>query len=147
MASSSSAPYTPPNHRPPASITELAERAKASVWDPDKPLKHWLRTAEGARAAGKTYTERGDLENAFLELAKAATIVLEKMPTYKDYKVLLSSTQRHNMGQVSVRYVFLWISCVFRVRVSSSGEHLWRFRDRYLWQWRPQMFDIHHRDL
>ncbi|KAI0062561.1 hypothetical protein BV25DRAFT_1885276 [Artomyces pyxidatus] len=82
----------------PVSIAELAERAKAAVGESPKGLKHWLRTAEAARHAGKRYTEQGELENAFVEYAKAATIVLEKLPNHKDYRVLLNSAQRHNMG-------------------------------------------------
>ncbi|TFY76569.1 hypothetical protein EWM64_g7444 [Hericium alpestre] len=95
--SPSTASYTHTNGRP-LSIAELAERAKADPWDSQKPLKHWLRTAESSRSAGKRYAEQGDLENAFVELARAATIVLERLPAHQDYRVLLNSQQRHNMG-------------------------------------------------
>jgi hypothetical protein len=39
-----------------------------------------------------------------VEYAKAATIVLEKIPGHPEYRVLLSTTQRHNMGLV--RYLY-----------------------------------------
>ncbi|KAL6309483.1 hypothetical protein BKA93DRAFT_760290 [Sparassis latifolia] len=82
----------------PATIAELAARAKDNLWDPSKGVKHWLRTAEKARRAGSTYLNTGDFERAFVEYAKAATIVLERLPTHKDYHDLLSAEQRHNLG-------------------------------------------------
>ncbi|TFY61127.1 hypothetical protein EVG20_g7174 [Dentipellis fragilis] len=97
MTPSASSPYAQSSSRPP-SIAELADRAKADSWDPQRPLKHWLRTAEHLRSSAKQSLERGDLESAFVEFARAARIVLEKMPTHEDYKVLLNAQQRHNMG-------------------------------------------------
>ena len=85
----------------PHSIVELAERAKLSLGDDPRPFKSWLRIAENARREAKGLQEQGDLESAFVEFAKAATIVLEKIPAHPDYRVLLSQTQRHNMGLVS----------------------------------------------
>ncbi|KAI0315779.1 hypothetical protein OF83DRAFT_1061511, partial [Amylostereum chailletii] len=90
--------------RPPRTISELAEIAKAGLGSGNQTemgLKNWLRTAETARHEGKRYVENDYLENAFVEYAKAATIVLEKLPLHKDYRVLLNSSQRHNMGLVS----------------------------------------------
>jgi STAM-binding protein len=43
-------------------------------------VKHWLKAGENHRRAGKAYVEANDLESAFVEYAKAATIVLEKLP-------------------------------------------------------------------
>jgi STAM-binding protein len=91
-------PQEPPR---PHSIAELAEHAKHSLGDDTRPFKSWLRIAENARRDAKSFQEQGDLESAFIEFARAATIVLEKIPTHPDYRVLLSSTQRHNMGLVS----------------------------------------------
>ncbi|KAI0045627.1 hypothetical protein FA95DRAFT_1560979 [Auriscalpium vulgare] len=98
-ASTNPSPTRPQPNRPPVSIAELADRAKAAIAESSpKGLKHWLRTAENARREGKRYAEDGELENAFVEYAKAATIVLEKLPNHKDYRVLLTSAQRHNMS-------------------------------------------------
>jgi len=95
----------PPQHQAspsrPYSIRELAERAKQILGDNPRPFKAWLRIAETARRDAKSFQEQGDLESAFMEYAKAATIVLEKIPAHLDYRVLLSTTQRHNMGLVS----------------------------------------------
>ncbi len=85
----------------PHSIAELAELAKQSLGDDARPFKTWLRIAENARRDAKSFQEQGDLESAFIEFARAATIVLEKIPSHPDYRVLLTSTQRHNMGLVS----------------------------------------------
>ncbi|KAI0249308.1 hypothetical protein BJV78DRAFT_1088396, partial [Lactifluus subvellereus] len=85
----------------PHSIAELAEIAKHTLGDDNRPFKTWLRIAENARRDAKNFQEQGDLEAAFIEFAKAATIVLEKIPAHSDYRVLLTSTQRHNMGLVS----------------------------------------------
>jgi STAM-binding protein len=92
----------PPLEAPrPHSIAELAEMAKQSLGDDARPFKTWLRIAETARRDAKGFQEQGDLESAFIEFARAATIVLEKIPSHPEYRVLLSQTQRHNMGLVS----------------------------------------------
>jgi USP8 dimerisation domain len=85
----------------PHSIAELADFAKQSLGDDPRPFKTWLRIAENARRDAKSFHEQGDAESAFMEYAKAATIVLEKIPAHPEYRVLLSTTQRHNMGLVS----------------------------------------------
>ncbi|KZV71237.1 hypothetical protein PENSPDRAFT_630656, partial [Peniophora sp. CONT] len=87
--------------RRPRTIAELAEAAKLGTDDDSLPLKQYLRNAETARKHGRRLYEEDDLENAFIQLARAATIVLEKLPAHKDYRALLNSTQRHNMGLVS----------------------------------------------
>ncbi|KIM53982.1 hypothetical protein SCLCIDRAFT_404930 [Scleroderma citrinum Foug A] len=84
--------------RRPLSIAELADRALHNLWDPSRSLKQWLKAADGFRKAGRSYVDAGDLEAAFVEFAKAATIILEKLPTHKEYYTLLSPTQRHNLG-------------------------------------------------
>ncbi|KAH9974434.1 hypothetical protein BGW80DRAFT_1304054 [Lactifluus volemus] len=105
-----SVPSIPPQSRPgpipsqlqepsrPHSIVELAERARLSLGDDPRPFKSWLRIAENARREAKGLQDQGDLESAFVEFARAATIVLEKIPAHPDYRVLLTPTQRHNMG-------------------------------------------------
>jgi hypothetical protein len=85
----------------PATIAELADKSREDLWDPNKSLKYWLRTAELARKAGKQYAEDGDYERSFVQLARAATIILERMPTHRDYHTLLTSDQRRNLVLVS----------------------------------------------
>jgi hypothetical protein len=88
----------------PHSIAGLAERAKQILGEDPRPFKAWLRISENARRDAKSFQEQGDLESAFVEYAKAAMIVLEKIPAHPDYCVLLSTTQRHNVGLVSYFY-------------------------------------------
>jgi STAM-binding protein len=86
--------------RRPATIAELAERARETNWDPSLSLKHWLKTAERYRDAGYAFIDSGDLEQGFVELARAATIVMEKAPTHRDYQTLLKPAMRKNLGSV-----------------------------------------------
>lgn len=88
-----------PNPRTrPSSIHELAEEALDNPWDPSKELKAHLRQAEKTRLAGKDFKASGDLESAFVEFARAATLVLEKLPQHRDYNTLLNKQQRHNLS-------------------------------------------------
>lgn len=86
--------------RPPATIPELAERALADPFDDRAPLKHHLRTAEKYRKEGKDLAKQGDLENAFVLLAKAATLVLEKLPAHREYHAMLTGEQQNNLALV-----------------------------------------------
>jgi STAM-binding protein len=91
----------PPSQLRPHSIAELAECAKQSLGDDVRPLKAWLGIAENALRDARSFCEQGDLDSAFVEYAKAATSVLERIPAHPDYRVLLDERQRHNMGLVS----------------------------------------------
>lgn len=85
----------------PSSIPELANRAFTNLWDPSKDFKHWLRAAERCRNTGKDYIIMGDLENAFVEYARAATLILDKMPTHSEYMTRLNPQQRESLTLVS----------------------------------------------
>lgn len=89
-----------PSNKPPSSIAELAQKATVDLYDDSKDFKYYLRLAEKHRKEGKESARRGDLEGAFVELARAATLVLEKLPMHKDYHSVLNQTQRHNLGLV-----------------------------------------------
>ncbi|KAI0634310.1 hypothetical protein C8Q77DRAFT_1110992 [Trametes polyzona] len=82
----------------PATIAELAAQAQENLWNPSLGLKHWLRTAEKARRTAESLVRAHDYEGAFVEYAKAATIVLEKLPTHPEYQTLLNADQRSNLG-------------------------------------------------
>lgn len=85
----------------PATIAELAAKAQENLWNGNLGLKHWLRTAEKARRTAESLIQAHDYEAAFVEYAKAATIVLEKLPTHREYQTLLNADQRSNLGMVS----------------------------------------------
>lgn len=82
----------------PATIRELAERARVD-WDSSKTLKFWLKAAQLARNKGKDLVNGEDIEGAFVEYAKAATIALEMIPTHSEYNVSLNISQRSNLDQ------------------------------------------------
>ncbi|TFK28275.1 hypothetical protein FA15DRAFT_665497 [Coprinopsis marcescibilis] len=84
--------------RRPASIAELAEKALDTTWDERRELKHYLRIAEKYSKEGKELAKQGDLETAFILLAKAATLVLEKLPTHRNYQKQLNQSQRNNLS-------------------------------------------------
>ncbi|KAF8960631.1 hypothetical protein BDZ97DRAFT_1832849 [Flammula alnicola] len=90
-------PKTGPAKRP-SSIAELADRAMEDLWDDSKDFKHYLRVAEKYRKDGKECTRRGVLEGAFVELARAATLVLEKLSMHRDYNFKLNANQRQNLA-------------------------------------------------
>ena len=94
-ATSSAAQRTPRPYRRPASIEELAARAQNGLYDDRRDLKHHLRTAEKNRRTAKELHKMGDLEAAFVEYAKAATLVLEKLPSHRDYSSLTKEQQRN----------------------------------------------------
>jgi STAM-binding protein len=109
------APHTPNAHqtprqnpntpsRRPSTIAELAERALENIYDEHRELKYYLRIAEKYRHDAMDFLQRGDLESAFVEFARAATLVLEKLPTHKDYHVILSAAQRRNLGLVRIQF-------------------------------------------
>lgn len=87
--------------RRPANIQELAERARSGdSWDDKAKLKDYLRVAEKYRKEGKELARQGDIEAAFVLLAKAATLVLEKLPNHRDYYSLLTEEQQNNLALV-----------------------------------------------
>lgn len=86
---------------PPASIQELADRAeKSGIWETSKDFKVWLKTAERARHAGQAYDQSNDYENAFVEYARAATLILDKVPSHREYYTRLDGTQRNTLMSV-----------------------------------------------
>jgi hypothetical protein len=91
---------TPRQTRRPASIAELAQHARDDLDIDDRELKFHLRNAEKYRRTGKELVSSGNLEAAFVEFAKAASLVLETLPAHRDYRALLSREQRHNLSLV-----------------------------------------------
>ncbi|EJD51825.1 Mov34-domain-containing protein [Auricularia subglabra TFB-10046 SS5] len=97
--SGSSKPATPASKAgstPPRSIAELAKAAQSYPYDGTKSLKDILVGASALRKQGDQYAVDGDLENAFICYARAATIVVERVPTHSNYREL-SHVHRHNL--------------------------------------------------
>ncbi|KAG5335148.1 hypothetical protein C0989_002156 [Termitomyces sp. Mn162] len=85
------------NPRPPT-IAHLASIALDNLWDDSKELKYWLRMAERLRKEAHAYYEDGDLPTAFIRFARAATLVMERLPLHQDFTTLLTEDQRHNLN-------------------------------------------------
>lgn len=94
----------------PSSIQELAARAYqfTDTWDPSKELKHWLKVAENARHLGQDYDREKDIENAFVEYAKAATLILQKIPSHREFSQRLEPAQRETLSSVRSFAQQLW---------------------------------------
>ncbi|KDQ56523.1 hypothetical protein JAAARDRAFT_36016 [Jaapia argillacea MUCL 33604] len=113
----------------PQTISELVQRALEEPFDSFKELNDYLRAAEKARDAGRDAIIACDLENAFVQFAKAATIVLEWLPAHRDYTTLLTPSQKHNLGLVRTPYPFTvgWSVGAGEIRlVAWDGEAGWR---------------------
>ncbi|KAG6844161.1 hypothetical protein H0H87_009369, partial [Tephrocybe sp. NHM501043] len=108
-----------PPPRPPT-ITTLATIALSDLWDPSKELKYYLRIAERLRkdanvlyaSANSTpnsspidreherqreWEREEKLEQAFVKYARAATLVMERLPEHRDYEKVLTKDQRSNL--------------------------------------------------
>ncbi|KAI0259029.1 hypothetical protein BC834DRAFT_664771 [Gloeopeniophorella convolvens] len=95
-------PRIPPQPSRPKSLAELMDRVEQSIGDGDRPFKVWLRVAESTRTDAESFLEKGENESAFVSFSISSRIVLEKIPTHPDYRVLLDPTQRHNLKLVSL---------------------------------------------
>ena len=93
--------------KPPASIAELSEIVILNLWDDSQDVKHYLTMAEKYRKEGQECARRGDLEGAYIELARAATLMLEKLPVHRDYNGMLNANQRNNLSLVRISTVIL----------------------------------------
>ncbi|KAG6839558.1 hypothetical protein C0991_001534, partial [Blastosporella zonata] len=91
---------TPPLPLRPPTITFLAARALADYWDPAKELKHYLRMAERLRRDAETFLDEDPpkYDEAFILYARAATLVMERLPEHRDYEKTLNKDQRANLN-------------------------------------------------
>ena len=86
---------------PPASIQELADRAeKSGIWETSNDFKVWLKAAERARHAAQDSDQHKEYENAFVEYARAATLILDKVPSHREYYTRLDGAQRNTLVSV-----------------------------------------------
>ncbi|KAJ7909268.1 hypothetical protein B0H13DRAFT_640697 [Mycena leptocephala] len=97
----------------PATISELATAAaETSSSNSNGDLKNLLRRADGHRRTGGVYMARTtggssgtatstdiglDLERAFIEYARAATLIVETVPAHREYNTGLNAEQRANL--------------------------------------------------
>jgi len=98
-----------PSHRP-ITIAELGAAARNHK-DECPNIKAYLRLADQLRREGKDLADAQEYESAFVAFARAASIVLEKIPSHKDYTGALKQQQRMNLTLVSVRLLWLRPPC------------------------------------
>lgn len=101
MASTTPQGARRPRSKRPAMISELAERARDHNWDENGSMKYYLRLAEKDRRDGVTFANNKDLENSFVTFARAASLILEKIPSHRDYSTALNAAQRSNLAMAS----------------------------------------------
>ncbi|KAF7348451.1 Kinase-like protein [Mycena venus] len=97
----------------PATISELANTAAEAAPPAGRDLKHYLDLAQGHRKAGATYMTRAtaggnprpgtepvglSMERAFIEFARAVTLIEETIPAHQEYHNMLSVEQRENLA-------------------------------------------------
>ncbi|KAG6823969.1 hypothetical protein H0H93_002744, partial [Arthromyces matolae] len=86
----------------------LAKAALDSLWETDpsklRELKHYVRMAEKLRKGAHECVDREDWEGAFIQYARAATLVMERIPEHPDYinGKVLNPEQRKNLSLVSL---------------------------------------------
>jgi STAM-binding protein len=90
------------NQRRPPTVAELSERALENLHDESRPLKYFLSIADKYRKDAREYYSKGDLEDAFILFARAATLVLDRLPAHREYYTLLTRAQRRNLLLVSI---------------------------------------------
>ncbi|KAK7045219.1 hypothetical protein R3P38DRAFT_190344 [Favolaschia claudopus] len=101
----------PPIATRPATISELAAAAASSPAPPGRDLKYYIRLAETHRKTASAYLARAkqrtdgpdgvglDMERAFIEFARAATLIVETIPMHREYAGTLNAEQKVNLTQ------------------------------------------------
>ncbi|KAJ7723033.1 hypothetical protein B0H14DRAFT_3520151 [Mycena olivaceomarginata] len=85
----------------PARISELIAAAETAA-PPGRDLKHYIRVAESHRRTGVAYMGRASSNansafHTFIEYACAATLIVETIPTHRDYQAGLSAEPETNL--------------------------------------------------
>jgi STAM-binding protein len=83
----------------PLTMEELDTRARDDLWDGKETLGHYLAIAGRFRNDGNDLQARGDYESAYVQFAKAAALVLEKIPLHREY-MNLPAEKRRNLATV-----------------------------------------------
>ena len=83
----------------PLTIEELDARARDDLWDGKEALGHYLTIAGRFRNDGNNLQARGDHESAYVQFAKAAALVVDKIPLHRGY-MNLSAEKKRNLATV-----------------------------------------------
>ena len=87
-----------PTNRP-RSFEEIEELSKPTAYDPERSFKDQLRAIDTLRDQSIYHRKKGDLENAFIFMARAAGVVVEKLPFHSQYDIL-SDQQKIDLAAV-----------------------------------------------
>ncbi|KAJ7330951.1 hypothetical protein DFH08DRAFT_708598 [Mycena albidolilacea] len=85
----------------PATISELVTTAAETAAPPGRDLRHYIRVAGSHRRTGAASVGL-EMERAFIEYARAATLIVETIPTHRDYQGGLSTEQKRNLKAVGL---------------------------------------------
>jgi hypothetical protein len=86
-------------HYLPASMHELRAEVLEGGWDAQGTFIFYLGRAGAFRREGLDYMG-DDPERAFVALFRAANLLLVKLPTHPDYKLVLDHRQRETLFSV-----------------------------------------------
>jgi STAM-binding protein len=86
-------------------LTDLLALESLNVGGPSD-LKHHLRMIEKHCMDGNDCYTSNDLEGAFIAYARAATLLLERVPSHRDYTDRLTPEQRQLNTEVSFKASF-----------------------------------------
>ncbi|KAF8336547.1 uncharacterized protein EI90DRAFT_2911604, partial [Cantharellus anzutake] len=88
-----------PTQRP-RSLDELRELSRPNTYDPERSFKDQLRAIDALRNQSIHHKEKDDLENAYIYMAQATAIMLDKLPYHSQYDTVLSSKQKSDLASV-----------------------------------------------
>ncbi|KAI0379470.1 hypothetical protein F5Y04DRAFT_129106 [Hypomontagnella monticulosa] len=74
-----------PIHRP-LTTKEISERAKIFQWNPNIPIKNWLRTAGALRQEGQIYLIDQNFPQAYLLYMRYLTLLMDYLPSHPESK-------------------------------------------------------------
>jgi len=100
----------------PATIVELADKSREDLPNLNKNIQYWLHAVTLASKSGKHYSENGDYERSYVQYARVACIIREKIPIQREYHTLLTNEQRCSLTLVILsfsRSLSFPVSCAF----------------------------------
>lgn len=89
----------------PQPLQTLIELTVPTTYDPERTFKEQLRAIEVLRELSHQAHEQGDLENAFVYLGRAASLVNNYLPNHSQYDVL-SAKQQTDLAKVRLPEIF-----------------------------------------
>ncbi|KAI1103377.1 hypothetical protein F4804DRAFT_352960 [Jackrogersella minutella] len=98
---------TPLNSNRPLKPKEISDQATIFQWNPNIPMKNWLRTANTLIQEGKIYLQDGNFAQAYLLYMRYVTLLFDHLPSHPDAKTpegkrLLAETHESLESIVSI---------------------------------------------